>query len=98
MDKMRRFWIGADPGGKDRFGLAFVDVSGAVRCETVSSVDEAVQAITSMGKPLGLPPMHRREAQARATALPCGLRARARWLCFVVPIGPLKAASRTLCR
>ena len=54
MDKMRWFWVGADPGGKDAFGLAFVDVSGSLRCETVSSVDEAVKAITAMGKPLGL--------------------------------------------
>ena len=54
MHKMSRFWVGADPGGKGAFGLAFVDVSGAMRCETVSSVDEAVNAVTAMGKPLGL--------------------------------------------
>ena len=54
MNKMRRSWVGADPGGKGAFGLAFVDVSGAARCETVSSVDEAVQAITAVGDPLGL--------------------------------------------
>ena len=51
---MSRFWVGADPGGKGAFGLAFVDVSGAVRCETVSSVDEAVNTVTAVGKPLGL--------------------------------------------
>ena len=54
MDKMRRFGVGADPGGKAAFGLAFVDGSGAVRCETVSSVDETVKALTTVGKPLGL--------------------------------------------
>lgn len=54
MDKRSRFWVGADPGGKAAFGLAFVDVSGAVRCETVSSVDEAVKAVTAEGEPLGL--------------------------------------------
>ena len=54
MDKMRWFWVGADPGGKGAFGLAFVDVSGSLRCETVSSVDEAAKAITTVGKPLGL--------------------------------------------
>ena len=43
-----------DPGGKDAFGLAFVEVSGSLRCETVSSVDEAAKAVTAMGKPLGL--------------------------------------------
>ena len=51
---MSRFWVGADPGGKDAFGLAFVDVSGPVRCATVSSVDEAVKTILATGKPLGL--------------------------------------------
>ena len=54
MDKMKRFWVGADPGGKGASGLAFVDLSGAARCETVSSVDEAVKAITAVGIPLGL--------------------------------------------
>ena len=54
MDKMRRLWVGADPGGRGAFGLAFIDVSGAVRCETVSSVDEAVKVITATGYPLGL--------------------------------------------
>ena len=54
MDKMKRFWVGADPGGEGRFGLVFVDVSGDVRCETVSSVDEAVKTITAVGEPLGL--------------------------------------------
>ena len=54
MDKMGRFWVGADPDGKDAFGLAFVDVSGSLRCETVSSVDEAVKTIIAVGKPLGL--------------------------------------------
>ena len=51
---MSPFWVGADPGGKGRFGLAFVDLSGAVPCETVSSVDEAVKAVTAVGEPLGL--------------------------------------------
>ena len=54
MDRMKGFWVGADPGRRDAFGLAFVDGSGAVRCESVSSVDEAVQAITALGEPLGL--------------------------------------------
>ena len=55
MQKMSRFWVDADPGGKGRFGLALVDdSSGAVRCETVPSVDEALEAITAVGKPLVL--------------------------------------------
>jgi len=51
---MRRFWIGADPGGKDAFGLAFLDDAGRLSCETVSSVDQAVQKINSSGEPLGM--------------------------------------------
>ena len=27
---MSGFWVGADPGGKDKFGLAFLDAAGAV--------------------------------------------------------------------
>ena len=51
---MRSCWIGCDPGGKDAFGLAFVDVSGHVCCATVSSVDEAAKKITAVGEPLAL--------------------------------------------
>ncbi len=51
---MSRFWVGADPGGKDSFGLAFLDVAGALCCTSVSSVDEAAESIIAKGKPLGL--------------------------------------------
>ena len=52
---MKKFWMGADPGGKGNFGLAFLDTTGKwLRCATVSSVDEAVELITSTGIPLGL--------------------------------------------
>jgi len=54
---MRRFWIGADPGGKGAFGLAFLDDAGVLSCETVSSVDQAVQKIKkiiSSGELLGM--------------------------------------------
>ena len=54
MTKTSRFWVGADPGGRDAFGLAFVDVSGLVLCATASSVEQAVKAIAAVGKPLGL--------------------------------------------
>ena len=47
-------WIGADPGGKNAFGLALVDEAGQVRCATVSSVDEAVRKIVEETKPLGV--------------------------------------------
>jgi len=49
-------WIGADPGGKDNFGLAFLgDESSDIDCATVSSVDEAVEKILSIDKnPIGL--------------------------------------------
>ena len=43
---MSRFWVGADPGGENNFGLAFLDETGEVLdCITVSSVDEAVDQI-----------------------------------------------------
>lgn len=51
---MRTQWAGADPGGMDAFGLAFVDVAGRLRCATVSSVDQAVRRIAAEGAPLGL--------------------------------------------
>ena len=51
---MREVWVGADPGGKGRFGLAFLDRCGGLSCDTVSSVDEAVRRIVSNGRPLGL--------------------------------------------
>ena len=51
---MKEMWVGADPGGLDAFGLAFLDESKNVYCHTVSSVDEAVDLIKSKGQPLGL--------------------------------------------
>ena len=52
---VKKYWMGADPGGKGNFGLAFLDTTGKrLRCATVSSVDEAVELITSTGIPLGL--------------------------------------------
>ena len=51
---MGGFWIGAGPGGIGNFGLAFVDVSGQLRCFTVSSVDEAAKRIVASGEPLGV--------------------------------------------
>ncbi len=53
----RKFWVGADPGGIDKFGLAFLDSTGKMpACCTVSSVDEAVKRIKMVcrGTPLGL--------------------------------------------
>ena len=51
---MSGLWVGADPGGKGRFGLAFLNTSGGLHCNTVSSVEEAVERIVSTGEPLGL--------------------------------------------
>ena len=51
---MGRLWIGADPGGIDKFGLAFLDDSSQLRCVTVSSVDEAVKSIHASGEPSGI--------------------------------------------
>ena len=52
---MSRFWVGADPGGENNFGLAFLDAAGMpLDCATVSSVDEAVEKIVQKGAPLAL--------------------------------------------
>lgn len=40
--------MGADPGGADKFGLATIDAHGGMVCNTVSSVDEAIEFITAM--------------------------------------------------
>ena len=50
-----KFWVGADPGGKGKFGLAFLDEAGKqLICDSVSSVDEAIAEIVCKGAPLGL--------------------------------------------
>ena len=50
-----KFWVGADPGGKGKFGLAFLDETGKqLICDSVSSVDEAIAEIVCKGAPLGL--------------------------------------------
>ena len=51
-----RFWVGADPGGENKFGLAFLDATDErnSHCITVSSVDDAVKEIEKRGEPLGL--------------------------------------------
>ena len=51
---MGKVWVGADPGGRGRFGVAVVDASGETCCSTVSSVDEAVNWIVARGTPLGI--------------------------------------------
>ena len=51
---MSGLWVGADPGGKDSFGLAFLDISGEAECSTLSSVDEVVARIACKGRPLGM--------------------------------------------
>lgn len=50
------FWVGADPGGEKKFGLAFLDAvdERASDCITVSSVDDAVREVEKRGGPLGL--------------------------------------------
>ncbi len=48
-------WAGADPGGKGKFGIAFLDGdNGKITCTTVSSVEEAAKKILSKGNLLGL--------------------------------------------
>ena len=45
-------WVGADPGGKNKFGLALLSASGEVSTACVSCADEAVAKIDS--PPLGV--------------------------------------------
>jgi len=54
--KPNSVWIGADPGGRDNFDLAFlIDDSSKIDCVTVSSVDEAIEKILDISmNPLGL--------------------------------------------
>ncbi len=51
---MAGYWAGADPGGKGKFGLAFLYCDGEISCTRVSSVDEAVEAIADKGEPCAL--------------------------------------------
>lgn len=51
---MTKYWVGADPGGKGKFGLAFLDEDGKLWCTRVSSVDEAAGTIFGKGEILGL--------------------------------------------
>ena len=51
---MERYWVGADPGGKGKFGLAFLSCDGDLSSARVSSVDQAAELIVDRGKPLGL--------------------------------------------
>ena len=45
-------WVGADPGGDNNFGLAFLDDAGIAECRTVSSASEARELVTF--PPLGV--------------------------------------------
>ena len=51
-----RFWVGADPGGEKKFGLAFLDATEErnSHCITVSSVDDAVKEVEKRGELLGV--------------------------------------------
>lgn len=51
-----RFWVGADPGGDKKFGLAFLDAAEEQNphCITVSSVDDAIKEVEKWGEPLGV--------------------------------------------
>ncbi len=44
---MSKYWIGVDPGGIDKFGLAFLNQAGELKCFRESSVDDAVCKIFS---------------------------------------------------
>src|SRR5262249_16899234 len=42
-------WIGADPGGKERFGVAILKEDGCVQSFCVSCADEAVERVGQSG-------------------------------------------------
>ena len=44
---MSKYWIGVDPGGIDKFGLAYLNQEGELKCFLESSVDDAVYKIFS---------------------------------------------------
>ena len=44
---MSKYWIGVDPGGIDKFGLAFLNKARELKCFRESSVDDAVCRIFS---------------------------------------------------
>ncbi len=46
------FWLGADPGGKNAFGLAFLKTTGEFRTALVSCAEEAVLLLPA--QPLGI--------------------------------------------
>lgn len=48
-------WFGADPGGKDAFGMASISPDGVTKSTCVSSADEALDWMGAQGgEPLGL--------------------------------------------
>ncbi|HTU00147.1 MAG TPA: DUF429 domain-containing protein [Rhizomicrobium sp.] len=47
-------WIGADPGGKENFGIATLSASGEVRSSCVSCADEAVAWISQEPSGVGV--------------------------------------------
>ncbi|MCA9280328.1 MAG: DUF429 domain-containing protein [Phycisphaeraceae bacterium] len=48
-DATPQVWVGADPGGKNAFGLALIVGNQSPRTWCVSSVDEAVESLASYG-------------------------------------------------
>lgn len=45
MKEGQKSWIGADPGGADAFGLAFLFADGSFKTSCVSCADEAIELI-----------------------------------------------------
>jgi predicted nuclease with RNAse H fold len=53
MNTDRAVWIGADPGGKDNFGLAILQEDGTARTWCVGCADEATKLVQEYAKPGG---------------------------------------------
>ena len=50
MSRSEKTWIGVDPGGKDKFGVAVLQSNGSVYTCCVSCADEAIKVIRELGK------------------------------------------------
>lgn len=54
-----RYWVGVDPGGKRRYGVAVLEDSELILTTTVDCTDDAIEAVTSLlsslsGAPAGV--------------------------------------------
>jgi len=51
MSSAHEIWIGADPGGKENFGLAILNSDGSAHTYCVDCADEAIQLVVQHAQP-----------------------------------------------